>query len=316
MSIERTPNEWSKESLFAKAQRYFDEMSNCEAGTWQYGFWSALALEMLVRAALASISPALVADGRDWNNILFAVGQQPTAKKFRPKSADISALLVNAEGIFPAFTDEMLGFALAHMSNRNSDLHSGALPFDDVGTSSWLPMFYTVCKCLLGTMGESLESVLDAATAKEAESHIQAGKDDAAKAVMKTISAHATIWSKFTPDEKKERESRAVLGSSKHRGHRVSCPACGCVALVYGSAVGTAKRRIDEGCIVETQRMIPTTFECIACELRITGYSKLVACDRGDAFVSEMYYDPVDFFGIDIADEFNRLMGEDNNEPY
>lgn len=91
MSIERTPHEWSKEALFAKAQRYVEEMLSKEHCDWQFGFWSVLALEMLIRAALARISPALLADGKEWNNVLFAVGRAPNKTKFTPKSAGIRA---------------------------------------------------------------------------------------------------------------------------------------------------------------------------------------------------------------------------------
>src|SRR5690554_2484272 len=93
-------------------------MMEKEHSDWEFGFWSALTLEILVRAAISNISPALVADGKDWNNILYAVGTDPNQQKFTPKSADISDLLKRAENLFPDFTREMLNFSIAHITKE------------------------------------------------------------------------------------------------------------------------------------------------------------------------------------------------------
>ena len=76
---------WSKDALFAKAKLYVSKMEEHPADQWEFGFWSALALESLARAALAHISPILLADAKNnWRNITHAMGEQPTTKKFSP----------------------------------------------------------------------------------------------------------------------------------------------------------------------------------------------------------------------------------------
>ena len=228
----------------------------------------------------------------------------------------ISTLLSNMESAFSTFTKEMLAFSITHINKRNSELHSGALPFDGVGTSSWLPMYYSVCDCLLKEIGETLESFLGTETAKEARAHIKAGQDDAAKAVKQSISAHKTVWEEMTPKVRAERESQAKNTITRYLGHRVSCPSCGCVALLQGSPAGTPIKSVDSDGIVERQRMLPASLECVACELKIIGYSKLVACGLGDAFTSVSTYSPIEYFNIDIANEYESMMGDDNNEPW
>jgi hypothetical protein len=209
MSAERTPHEWSKDAFFAKAQRYIEEMLENDADAWKFGFWSSLSLELLVKAALANISPALVADGSDWSNVLYAVGQLPNQKKFVPRTADVAVLIRNVENAYPEFTKEMLDFAVSHISKRNGEIHSGALPFDDVAAASWMPRFYLVCDFLLTRMGESLESLLGKETADEANEYIKAHQDEAAKAVQQNINAHKTLWEELSPEEKTEREGQA-----------------------------------------------------------------------------------------------------------
>lgn len=316
MNAKRTAHEWSKDALFSKAQRYIETMMNKDHSDWEFGFWSALTLEILVRAAISNISPALVADGKDWNNILYAVGTDPNQQKFTPKSADISDLLRRAENLFPDFTIEMLNFSVGHINKRNRELHSGALPFDGVGSSSWLPMFYSVCKVLVTSAGETLETLLGKDVAEEAEHHISALLDESAKSVKGTIHAHKTIWDEKLDEEKAKLSKQAELLSTRHHGHRVICPACKNVALIHGRSVGAPRTSVDAEGITEKQSMLPANFVCAACGLKISGYSKLVACGLGNTYVSTNHYDAVEYFGIDLEEEMRSMMHEDNNEPF
>lgn len=300
MNTKRTAHEWSKDALFSKAQRYVQKMAEQDPSDWEFGFWSALILEMLVRASISRISPALVADGKDWNSILYAVGTEPNQKKFNPKSAAITELLNRAESIFPDFTREMLNFSISHINKRNSELHSGALPFDDVGSSTWLPSFYSVCEVLVRHLDESLESLFDEEMAEDAKLQISAFKDENAQSVKGIIKAHETIWNEKSEEEKTQLRKQAELLSTKHNGHRVTCPACNSRASLQGSSVGAPKTILDEDGITEKQSMLPTSFECTACGLKITGLSKLVACGLGDTYTSTNYYDAVEYFQIDI----------------
>src|SRR2546421_295754 len=86
------PSLWTQRLLLTKAQRYAEEMHRCERDDWRFAFWSTLSLELLARAALAHISPVLLADVRSdsWRHLFYALGHAPKAAKFVPKSIDIS----------------------------------------------------------------------------------------------------------------------------------------------------------------------------------------------------------------------------------
>ena len=296
------PHIWSTEALHSKSQRYVDLMLLQEKNEWQFAFWSSLALEMVAKAALSHISPVLLADGRDWNNIYFSLGYNPIAKKFSPKSVDISEVLNRLETLLPNFTREMLSFCIAHMSRRNSELHSGELPFDNFGTSKWLPMYYFSMKELLSSYDESLDSLFGEEEAKSADELIQAYSDDAAKSVRGMINAHTQVWQNKTEAEQELLKRQASTRSSRHDGHRIKCPACENTGLLHGSAFGKANSKLKEDIIVEKQNMLPSSFECIACGLRIAGHSKLIACGLGDSFVETTEYDAVEYFNISIDD--------------
>ena len=135
----KTPHEWSSEALLTKAERYAALMLEQDRDEWQFGFWSALCLEMILRGAVAHISPVLLADGKDWNNTLFALGKKGLTGKLSPKSIDATEVILRLEALIPAFNREIANFCALHLQRRNAELHSGSLPFDSLKTSTWLP---------------------------------------------------------------------------------------------------------------------------------------------------------------------------------
>ncbi|MBA2660297.1 MAG: hypothetical protein H0U72_12435 [Nitrosospira sp.] len=308
----KTPHEWSTDALLTKAQRYATLMLDQPRDNWQFGFWSALCLEMLVRASVSKVSTTLLADAKDWNNILFALGKK-TGTKLSMKSIDISEALTRAESLFPTFNREMVNFCVLHFQRRNGELHSGALPFDDLGTS-WLPHYYACCETLVETVGIPMSQLLGAEEAATATTLIQALKDDAAKAVKGTINAHKTIWEEKELDMRNKLAKQAETLSTKAAGHRATCPACQSVGLIHGTAAGLESSNFTDGMIVVRQPMLPSLFECNACGLKISGFSKLNACGLGGTFTSTVAYDPTDYFEDDFHDRWAGLS-EDNNEP-
>lgn len=314
MSV-KTPHEWSKEALLNKAQRYATLMLERPRDNWQFGFWSVLCLEMLVRASVASISPVLIADTKDWNNILFALGKKSSGIKLSPKSIDISEVLTRTASLFPGFTREMVNFCTLHFQRRNSELHSGELPFDDIGTSSWLSQYYNCCKVLLETVKVPMTQIFGTEEATTATTLIQALEDGAAKAVKGTINAHQTIWKDKSLDERNKLAKEAKIRSSRADGHRVECPACQSVGLVQGAPAGSKKTTLEDDVIMVRQTMLPSHFLCKACGLKIMGYSKLNACKLGGTFTSTSPYDPYEYYETDSRDDHWTGMEDDNNEP-
>ena len=312
--MKNTAHEWSSGQLFAKAQLYAEAMLDNQGSSWQFGLWSAFVLEMLVRASVANVSPVLLAESRDWNNLLHALGKPSKKPKFVPKSASITELIQRVEDLSDGFSREHSNFCASHVARRNSEVHSGNMPFENLGTSSWLPMFYTVCDILALEIGESLETLLGDDDAKRAREEIDALKDDTANNVKGTISAHKTVWDEKTKEEKEQARKQAITVALRHYGHRVSCPACESDALLQGKAAGIARRDVDGDGIVERQAMQPESFSCVACGLKISGYSKLIASGLGDTFISTSHYDALEYFEVDLDEHIRSMMEDDNNE--
>jgi hypothetical protein len=157
---------------------------------------------------------------------------------------------------------------------------------------------------------------------KTAENMIASLQDIAAKAVAQDIEAHKEIWQKKKPDEREASLARAVGRATRRAGHRTKCPACGSPALIRGSSHGVVTTEVGEDVIVQRQMMLPSSFECVACHLKISGLSKLSACGLGDAFTATSTVSAADFFGLHTEEELEEAragsieqgLEEDYNE--
>lgn len=292
-------HDWAPEALLKKAQRYAEIMIEQERENWQFGFWSSLVLEHIVRAAVAGVSPVLLADAKDWNNLYYALGHKPTPARFEPKSAATADLLERLGAMVPEFTRELLGFCREHINRRNEEVHSGACPFDSLGSAKWQPQFYAACGVLLKSVGSSLGDIFGETEAESAEAMLDALSDDAAKSVAKTIKGYASVWEDKPEAERTKLVAAATAQARKTEGHRVACPACSSPALVVGSAHAPPTKKVEGDLIIVRQPMLPAAFFCTACGLKIAGFSKLHACGLGDIFTATSKFDAAEYFAED-----------------
>ncbi|WP_331375144.1 hypothetical protein [Sinorhizobium chiapasense] len=308
-----TPAAYDPEALYAKAERYIQQMSDLDKDNWDYALWSSLALEFLARAALANISPVLLAetDKASWSSLCFSLGFTPKEKKFTPRSIAIGEVFKRLEEIIDDFVDEHVKFGVRHTGKRNAELHSGEPAFDGVKGSSWQPRFYESCDVLLASMGMTLADFLGENEAKVARKLIDAAADESAKAVQGDIEKHKALWDALDADEREKLAGQAALLATRHAGHRVSCPACTSQALVHGDPISDPTRKFSEDEITETQEYLPNQFECTACRLKISGLSRLAVAGVSDRYKKTQLYDPAEFYAP--ADDWSGYE-DDNNE--
>ncbi len=314
MSASVIQHAWSSEALFNKALLYIEEMERYTADDWQFGLWASLGLELIARASLSHISPTLLANRKDWRNIHHALGHPATSLRFTPTSVPATDVLSILNEIVPTFNKELFDACAKHCVRRNAELHTGEEAFAGLGTSSWLPHFYASCKVLLESMGKNLGDLFE--NPAVAEDMIASLQDTAAKAVEKDINTHKEIWQNKGSEEQLASLSQATSWASRHTGHRAVCPACNSPSLLRGSSHGSVTTQIDGDFVVQRQTMLPSSFECIACGLRILGLSKLSACGLGDAFTSSSASTVADFFGLHTHEELEEAVAEANEPPW
>jgi hypothetical protein len=307
-----TPASFDPDALYLKANRYIQQMDAFDSDDWEYALWSSLALEFLARAALANVSPALVADtDRSWSSLFHALGFTPTEERFAPKSITVSEAFKRLTAILPDFAKEHESFGVQHTGRRNAELHSGELAFDGVKGSSWQPRFYQTCEILLVSMGATLKDFLGVDEANVANQVIAAAIDESAKAVKGDVEAHKKVWLAKPDAERKRLTPQASIWATRHAGHRVDCPACASQALVFGEPVSAPQQRLSDGEITETQEFLPNQFECVACGFKISGLSRLAVVGLSDRYKKTQFYDAAEYYAPE--DEYYGYE-DDNNE--
>ena len=202
----------------------------------------------------------------------------------------------------------MFGFCSQHTERRNSELHSGELAFVNLGTSAWLPRFYSACDVLLRSMNRQLEDFISESVA--ARQMISEFEDAAASSVKGDIRAHKQVWSNKGTLEQEQATMQAATWAIRHAGHRVECPACNSQALLQGASNGPVTTDVDGDTVVQRQTMLPSSFQCIACGLRISGLSKLSASGLGDAFSATHTYTAAEFFELYTEDDLEEARNE------
>lgn len=186
------------------------------------------------------------------------------------------------------------------------------MPFEGVSSSTWLPSFYRSCEVLGKSLDMSLKDLFGDDEAKVAKQVMSAAKDAAANSVKGSISAHKTVWESKPAPERAKLGVQAEVWAKRQDGHVVNCPACASKALLHGDPITEPKKTIKDDLITETQTCLPTKFECIACNLKISGLSQLAASGLGDPFKKTSTYDAADYYKIE--DDMSGYE-EDNNEP-
>lgn len=290
-------------------------MASKDSASWEHVLLSSLCLELLARAALANVHPALLADSRDrnWNNLLHALGFPPTEPRFSPKSVPTNEVVRRLGEILPDFDKEDENFCQVHVGARNAELHTGETPFDGLQPSTWQPAFFKATKALLVSMGMELAELFGPQEASTADKLIAAAADEKAQAAKGDVAAHAKLWGEKSDAERQSLSESAKVWATRQAGHRVSCPACSSNALLYGEPISSPVQTLEDEQIVERQEYLPSQFECIACGLKVSGLSRLSAIGLGDRFTRTEFYDPADFYSPE-----DRYYGyeEDNNERF
>jgi hypothetical protein len=308
---------WEAQALYDKAERYIQQAQALNKDGWDYALWTSLSLELLARAALSNVHPALLAEqdrDRSAANLISALGFPSFESSSAPKSITVSEVFNRLAALLPNFHKENASFGTQHTGRRNAELHSGEPAFDGLKTATWQPKFYQTCKILLESMGKTLEEFVGADEAKAAEAVMAAAADESAKAVKGDVAAHQKVWESKDTKERKTLTAQALLWARRSAGHRVRCPACKSAALVSGEAVTEPTQKLENDTITERQEYLPTHLECVACGLKVNGLSRLAVVDLADRYVNTKHYDAAEYYATQ-QDEWYGYE-EDNNEPF
>ena len=113
----------------------------------------AVSLEILGKAMLASIHPALIAEPTHPDSLFVACGKPMTAS---PRTIMAKTVFTRIQALSKAFDQKEFNFCTLMMERRNAEVHSGDLPYHGLGPDTWAPRFWRVAELILDVGGKAL----------------------------------------------------------------------------------------------------------------------------------------------------------------
>jgi hypothetical protein len=291
---------WERDPLWTKSRLFFERAFQESPDDPLFGLWCSLALELLGRAALASISPALLAESdREHKFLLHAFNRG--AEGTTPRSIGAVQVFTLCQTLFEKFSKDDLTAAMAIVNRRNGELHTGEAAFDEYPAKLWLPGFYRACRSLTEGLGESLETLLGVEVANAASEMLDETQKKVRQHVLTLITAHQKVFEGKSLGERQKVAAQSAIETAelvRDRHHKVICPACKCEATVKGETFGPERLIRNEEEIVIRQSVSPRSFSCSACGLKLHGYPQLDAAQLGGQYTRRTTFSPQEYYGL------------------
>jgi hypothetical protein len=293
-----------RDALYAKSQVYIRRgfCAQADKDTEEYQLWASLSLELLGKAALAKVHPALVADPLHFQSLFAACGRQlsPDIKTITAKT-----LFERLSHLDKAFDSRHQKFCEQMAIRRNAELHSGESPFSGMSPGAWEREFWGAVETVLSIQDETLESWLGAEDSKTPTKIVEQAAQALDWAVKHRVTRCKEDFLKKYQDPK---QRQAVVDGSEKLGwnditwdgsSRCGCPACSSSGFVGGTlwneevvgtepgGYGSDERGEDYGEppteTVEKSYTIEV-FECPICGLRLYGTKEIAAAELPEDF--------------------------------
>ncbi|MFA5117789.1 MAG: hypothetical protein WC695_02930 [Candidatus Omnitrophota bacterium] len=309
---------WEKDPLWTKARLFLKyAFEDTERDDPKFGLWCSMGLELLARASLSSISPTLLALP-DRNHIYLLHALRKESEVPFPQSIPAAVVFDLCKKIYPGFSEEDHNIAKALLSRRNAELHSGTAAFIEYKSSQWLTGFYHACKSLVTTLEKTLVDLFGEEEARLAEEILSGNREIIKTNVLAGIAAHKKVFE----SKKRENKEKAKIDSEKlglelstQRHHRVTCPACQCVATVQGREFGK-EHVVSEagGNITIKQAVLPTSFSCSACGLNFTTFTELEIAGIGNSYTRRKTCSAAEYYGLIDPENIDEYLASEHGD--
>ncbi|MEU3795760.1 hypothetical protein AB0F07_39245 [Streptomyces fructofermentans] len=221
---------WTKAKLFLNRamdddSRSFDEQA----------LWAALALELLAKAALARVSPLLIAEpNEDGSNLLIASGLVKGEARFT--SVRAKTLMARCHKAFKPFDQAE---AMKIISGRNEYLHSSGAGFMAIPPRSWWPRYWAQAAVLVTALDREIEELVGSRRGIEVTKHLEQNAkniEQRTEALIERAKQRRQQWLDGSLPAKvvAEWKSAQYLSASMSHSEATACPACASTGLLEG----------------------------------------------------------------------------------
>lgn len=302
-------NAFEEEALWNKSKAYIDKAlaARDEGDDSGFHLWAAVALELLGKAALAHVHPALVADPSDIKSLLAACGVQTTPKL---KSITAKTVFERLRTTCQNFDRAMADECMKMMNRRNAELHSGQSPILGLDPRAWVPVLWKNVDVLLEAQGKNLEDWLGGAEAERVQAILSDSAETSRQAVLGRIERRKSEFEARSPkgsqqrqDAERRAESRpAPFAQIETAYDRVACPSCGLPAWLRGEewnreVIDTVIDPDEDNAFGGYYEVVDVTygsevFHCEECNLTLEGQDEIEVSGLPATFEQEMEEEP------------------------
>lgn len=294
---------WNKSKIFVdKALRSRDDDDIVT-----YHLWASIALELLGKAVLAKVHPALVADPSNFKSLLAACGKQITPSV---RSITAGTLYERLHLVCEGFDEKMAREAAAMAARRNAELHSGESPIVGLDARVWVPSYWRIVATLLSGQGRALADWVGAAESNRVKRILADSAETLRQTVLARIERRRREFEKANPagtQKRNDAEGRARVRpapyspSSEEEFNEVDCPACGLRTWVFGLEYDReiVDRRYDyhseeEFTLLQTVNVYygSEDLNCDECGLTLEGVDEIEIADLPATFEKQIEEEP------------------------
>lgn len=284
------------EALWLKAKLFLNRATEEDDGRPfdEQALWASLALELLAKAALARVSPLLVAEPtEDGTNLLIASGLVEGDARFT--SVRAKTLYSRCHKAFKPFSESE---ATKITNARNDYLHGSAAGFTSLPPSAWWPRFWTLAVILVNAMERDIADLVGHDRSHTVEHHLKQNQKNIEHRVEMLIAR-----AKQRLNQYKSGSLPAKVATDWSPGQDLSaglryrdphpCPACGSWA---GILEGDESLAVDLQHIqfgdddIETIVYVTAPseyFSCPSCSLALDGYQLIEQAGLPSTFFTQ-----------------------------
>lgn len=277
---------WMKAKLFLNHAMDQDEHRNFD----ERALWASLALELLAKAALARISPLLIADpSEEGTNLLMASGLIDGDARFN--SVRAQTIYKRCHKAFKPFNERE---ALAITRARNEYLHGTDIGFTGIPPEAWWPRYWAQASILVNALDTDLDSLVGSSRTAIVENYLAQNTRNIEHRVEMLISRAQQRLAQYRSGslptrvaDEWDRQTNLTAGLS-HSTEEV-CPVCGDTGVLEGEEVLSSETQYEQVREEDFDVWVDLTigadyFSCSTCKLIINGYELLKAANLPVSF--------------------------------
>ncbi|MFE0142788.1 hypothetical protein [[Kitasatospora] papulosa] len=274
------------EALWIKAKLFLNRAMDEDSRSFdEQALWAALALELLAKAALARVSPLLIAEpNEEGTNLLIASGLVKGNARFT--SVRAKTLMARCHKAFKPFDSSE---AMLIINGRNEYLHSSGAGFMAIPPHHWWPRYWAQAAILVTALDRDIEELVGSdreltvtrhleQNAKNLEQRTEALIERAKQRRQQRL--EGTLPAKVAAEWKNAQYLAAQMSHSE----AATCPACESTGLLEGDEVLGTDVKYPSGSFPSDEDYDPITevlvtltiganyFSCPACQLILNSY--------------------------------------------